>query len=534
MLAAEVIIPQMFTAYAEDLGYLNTGLHHYQYFCKKCDQNFSSAWGRKTGYIRWYERGDYFHCPHCGTEHRDNTVCVKRKVEAPNKVRLRVKVYQNLVVFEVVSETLQFRDFLRIYKGKYKENFRFDIAKQTVLFNRHSTGDEVEAFEIGNPYNFDFITKSILRFFTSSSLANLEQKKELNRILKVLREAVHNKLEKHLGYKVSSMYTASGQYHGTFLVPILNMAYRVLFPDAPNLPSLYREDRGVLYRFWKDRLLLNEKDSMDSVIALTRQKTDFITSLITVNSLPNKPFIRKILGSYPFEVGLLKTAFNFCKNYDYAVRLYKGFKKLGQNDIDEDFLEFLKIMLSIYGESGIVQLVEGEKELQLKDCRRLYQQLNEDNRRAIITEGVRLKNLHDWMAREHRKQYHNNIKFDVPDHIVKRLSMQKDRLKFFLPKESLELLEAGTEMHNCVASYGDAMGNNSSWITLVADDKGKLAACLEVKGRDLIQAKVDSNKPVSINPKLNAEVITWAKEAGLEIRTDDINLKPKELILKTG
>ena len=59
--------------------------------------------------------------------------------------------------------------------------------------------------------------------------------------------------------------------------------------------------------------------------------------------------------------------------------------------------------------------------------------------------------------------------------------MQKDRMKFFLPKESLELLEAGTELHNCVASYGSDMKDNSKWIVLVADDKGKLAACLEVR-----------------------------------------------------
>ena len=49
MLIAELVIPQMFTAYAEDLGYLKNGLHHYQYFCEVCDQAFSSAWGKIPG-----------------------------------------------------------------------------------------------------------------------------------------------------------------------------------------------------------------------------------------------------------------------------------------------------------------------------------------------------------------------------------------------------------------------------------------------------------------------------------------------------
>jgi len=79
------------------------------------------------------------------------------------------------------------------------------------------------------------------------------------------------------------------------------------------------------------------------------------------------------------------------------------------------------------------------------------------------------------------------------------------------------------ELHNCVASYGAAMKDNKKWVVLVADDKGKLAACLEVQGKKLVQAKIDTNKKVSTNPKLNAEILEWAKKAGLKIDTSDID-----------
>jgi len=531
LLAAEVVIPQMFTAYAEDLGYLKNGLHHYQYYCESCGQAFTSAWGRKTGCLQWCEKGDYFHCPHCGTRHEKHVACVERHVLIPNKVRLAVKTFQTVVNFEVHCSTVQFRDLLSVFAGRYKEVFRFDIARQTVTFTRYENGHKIESLEIGNPFKLDLFNKSILGFFQPFSLANIYQKSELIRVLKALREAVHKKLEKKLGYKIPSMFVSSGQFHGVFLLPIFNIAYRVTFPNAPNLPAIYRESPGTIERFWELKAIWN-RGLMDEVITLTRQKTNFITALTTVYSLPNKPVIRRILGADPFEIGLLSEAFSICQNYDYAVRLYNGFKKYSTLNpygyeyapgyINENLLHFLRNMLLIYGEAGVVHMIEKAEETELRDCVRLYRQLNEDNRRAIKTERVKLKDLHDWMAKRHRLQNHVNLKFNVPDHIVKRLSMQTDRLKFFLPKESIELLEAGAELHNCVASYGQAMKDNRKWIVLVADDKGKLVACLEVRGKILVQAKIDKNQPVAKDPKLNAEVIAWAKEAKLEIKTDDV------------
>jgi len=533
MLAAEIVIPQMFTTYAENLGYPNdNGMHHFQYFCEECNQAFVSAWGRKTGCMGWYERGDFFHCPNCGMKHSKHVAYVKRDEPAPNQVRLTVKTFQNAVVFEATSKTVEFRDLLRVHEGKRKEIFRFDIAKQSVSFTYFNNGCEIESMEIGDPFKLGVLEKSMLGFFYSNSLANSRQKTELSKILRVLRESVHSKLEKRLGYKVASMYVSPGCY-GVFLLPIFNLAYRVMFPDTPNLPVIYRENPETIRRFWEMKMI-SSCSFMDEVIKLTKltkSKQDFITSLATVNSIPDKPTVRKILSEDPFDVSLLAEAFALCQNYDYALQLYSGLKKLtGQLLFKDLLLKFLQAMLPLYGEAGVVHLVEAAKDLELQDCIKLYQQLNEENQLALQTEQVKLKDLHDWMARRHRIQQHVNLKFNIPEHIVRRLSMQKDRMKFFLPKESLELLEAGTELHNCVASYGSDMKDNSKWIVLVADDKGKLAACLEVRGKKLMQAKIDKNQPVANDVKLNAEVVAWAKEAKLEIKTADLKVKMEEKV----
>ncbi len=540
---AEIIIPKMFTAYAEDKGYINvqgchlghayaySGLHHYQYFCEECDQVFSSAWGRIQGSMNYSERGNYFHCPHCGKVHRENVIYLKHKEIAPNKVRLVVKSYDSVVNFEVYSNTVEFQDYLKVMGGTYKEIFRFDIAKQTVLFSAYESGVKKETIEIGNPYKLDLLNdRSILRFFRLNSLANTNKKSELNKILKTLRETIHQKLEKRLGHKPSSLYVSQGPFYGTFLLPIFNIAYRVACPDAPNLPAEYRYHPDEIKKFWKAKLIEQQDfDRMENIIAITRRKKDFATGMIHAYSLANKPLVRRVVLENPFGVNMLIKAFSLCQNYDNAISMYSALNKLAETpNAYKELFPFLRDMKPIYGESGIIRLVEEAKEWQIWDCIRLYQQLNAEIRKALETEKVRLRDLHDWLSLRHKKQTHKNVQFDVPDHIVKRLSMQKDRLSFFLPEESMQLLEAGHELHNCVASYGHAMKENEKWIVLVADDKGKLAACLEIRGKELVQAKLDRNKPVSNNTELNNAITVWANKANLKINTSDVKVPPKK------
>jgi hypothetical protein len=528
VLIAELKIPQMFTAYAEDLKYLDNGLHHFQYFCEECDQVFSSAWGKIPGSMSHFERGNYFSCPYCRKLHEKNVVYIGRGEAAPNKIRLSVKEYKEVVTFEVFSYTVVFRDYLRLYGGSRKEIFRFDIAKQTVTFN-----DGSETIELGNPFKLDVFEKSILRFFKSNSLANSNQRSELYQILKVLRETVHNKLEKRLKHRVSSMFVSQGQYNGTFLLPIFNMAYRVSCPDAPNLPNVYRFEEGSIRDFWRDKMLDNF-DYIDSVMSQTRRKKGFFTALAAVHSLPDKRVVRRLLIENPFGVKMLAESFALCKNYDNSINLYQALVLLNSQSFAVGWLgglfSFLRRMKPLYGEAGVIRLVTEARELQTVDCIRLYQQLSPENKKALKTEGVRLRDLHDWMSLNHKRQTHVNKKFDVPEHIVRRLSMQSNRLKFFLPQESMELLEAGHTLHNCVASYGMHMVDNKLWIVLVADDKGGLAACLEIKQNELIQAKLDRNMPVSSNAEINNAILAWSTEAGIKINTSDIKKPIKKKV----
>ena len=523
MLIATVEVPKMFTAYAEDMGYLENGLHKYQYFCNNCNQIFMAAWGIKPGTYPAVELGSWFCCPNCGKMHHENVAYIKRGIDVPDSVRITINEFKKTITFGVSCISTKFIGDMKVYKHRYKENFRFDIERQIVTFTKISYGSETEVLEIGNPFNLEVFNKSILFFFQSFCLANQKQEKELNYILKILRESVHKKLEKHLGYKVPSMYVSKGQWHGSFLLPIFNMAFRTNCPDAPNLPIDYRNEATDIESFWYKNLI-TKFDFMKNVIQQTRKKISYIKALADEYRLPDKPLIRRLIFEDTFGIEFIAKAFDICDNYDCAVGLYHGFKKLNNTRDFESINNFLLAMKNIYGEVGIVRLLNDANELNFSDCIRLYEQLTEKNKELIEAERVKLSELHDWMSIKHKKQNHKNMKFEVPDHIVKRLSMQKHRLEFFLPKESIELLEAGHKLHNCVASYGQAMKDNAKWIVLVADDKGKLAACLEIKENAVVQAKLDRNIPISQNKDLNNTVMEWAKEAKIKVKTSDIKM----------
>jgi len=516
----------MFTAYAERLGCVNQ-LNHTQYFCEECDQAFASAWGVSPGSMSMYERGTYFHCTYCGKQHYKNVAYLKNNEYCPNKVRLSLKTFKDLVVLEVYYDAVFFDGAYRVRSRRGKETFRFDIAKQTATFNSWLNKSPVHAIDIGNPFELDLFQDSILRFFTADSLVVTNRKPELVAFIKELREAVQNKMEKHFGHKIKSMYVSSGTRHGMFLTPLKNIAFRVTFPDAHNLSEMYREHISDIKVMW-ERHLITDYSFIQQAMSIARKGTDFITAVITSTGLPNKAAVRREIEKDFFEYRRLVESFNLVKNYDYAIRMYTTIKLIlnkQQARLDmKNLFNFLHGMLVKYGESGLVDLAENAEKINIDDCSRLYDQLTKDSKRTLMDESIRIRDLHNWMAKKHREQGHKNLILDVPDYIINRLSMQKEQIKFFLPKESRELVAAGKELHNCVASYAVAMEGHKKWIVLVANDKGKLVACLEVVGNALVQAKLINNQRLAKDDQLNTEVISWAEKANIDIKTHDVTI----------
>ena len=303
-----------------------------------------------------------------------------------------------------------------------------------------------------------------------------------------------------------------------FLVPMINIANRIENPSMANL-SVYTEFKGKIpFYMWPENTLLPE-NWLTQLDQLVENGNDNNTAVIKLLDLPNKDLVRSMIEINYLCVFNLKAAFEICSNYDFAIRLFKAVQ------ITEEIKQFINNIKPIYGEEGIVRLAEKSEEYNLEDCVRLYNCLNNENIELLIKERVRIRNLHDWLSITHKKQQHKNVKFNVPEHVIRRLSMQMNGLSFSLPSESLELIKVGHDLHNCVASYSEDMANNKCWIVIITNDDGKRLACLEISENALVQARINKNIGVKENRDINDVVMQWVRKANLAVKTKDINDK---------
>ena len=82
----------------------------------------------------------------------------------------------------------------------------------------------------------------------------------------------------------------------------------------------------------------------------------------------------------------------------------------------------------------------------------------------------------------------------LPDELVKDiLEDDIDSYSFRLPKDSYQLCEIGTTLHNCVASYGKSVLQKECAIVYTQKD-GQYKICIEGRGKEIVQKRIDRNE----------------------------------------
>lgn len=522
-------IPKMFDVFSNSLGY-DSGYHEVQYYCTECHQLFIAAWGRAST-MGYAERGWRYHCPHCGSFYDQDKAGFGAKGEKiPHRVSFLVRERKDGVDLEIRFRAYTFRGRFDLLETERKEVFRFDVKKREALWWRQGlsrVNQEPEtSLSLGNPLDFTLFEQSIAGHFNASSQI---ERSGLTNVIRTLREAVEAKMADRYGRQMESTWVSYGD-HGYLLLPLVNLAFRTVFPDAPNLPDQYRSSPSSTKQVLAARLL-TDVELIERAMAVSRTGADYVTAFLQAAGIPNSDSARRcIRAPWWHNLGVLKAAYGICENIDLAIRLFNAIENVPKNDgyrcrypgkWIESLAKLSGKLKPVYGTRGIVRLVEGSERYYLADCLNLLDQVEDAN---LHLRGVRIRDLHDWLTKQQWLQDHKNLQFNVPEHIIRRMAMQTEKLKFFLPKESMDLFHAGKSLHNCVGSYGKAVADQQKWIVLVADDKGKLTACLEIRENKLVQAKLDSNAAVSKNPALNAEVVAWAKAAGITIKTNDVKV----------
>jgi hypothetical protein len=124
-----------------------------------------------------------------------------------------------------------------------------------------------------------------------------------------------------------------------------------------------------------------------------------------------------------------------------------------------------------------------------------------------------LRETHDILAMNLRamRREENKTAFDKYQEEWKKLEYSKDGFSIVIPKAPSDVVQEGSAMSNCVASYVDRVKNGTCTIVFLRRTATKDASevTLELRGNVLVQAKAFANRNISKDHKRFLEA--WAK-----------------------
>ncbi|WP_196601720.1 PcfJ domain-containing protein [Pectinatus frisingensis] len=535
MLLGYVNIPQMFTfytAYMDEIDY-ESGSMPAIHYCPACGQEFSARWAvmHNMGYT--YTNDKEVFCPNCGTLHnrrgfrRDNknVLCLGRKDTVPVNMLIKLEEFKYGLRLTASGAEITPDEMgsMLWYKKHYNETITFDINKRKTVLKKGSM-----EIELGNPFDPEFADNSNLRYLYGHTCINKYHSQMLD-LLKKLRTGICKALTKKLNHNIGSMYRPYGSDNGPFIYSVINIAYRMICVDAPNLSNRYLHDYRKADNEAPIYCPADEKFFAKKFNCIRKAK-DTISAFIEIAGLPDKRAFRRILAKEPLDWWLLSDIYKtFNQNIDDTVTIYNHCTEQKCNGYSYYYLDCKDILLNAaeisqyYSKDDVVKLFKSSVKTGVRhdpyiltDTARLLHYMSEKVKQKFNIVKPSIATAHDWLSAEQWKEEHKMIPFDIDNPLCRRLAMQSDRIKFFLPGTSFDLYTAGKKLKNCVGSYVDEVKNKETQIVLVSDDKGKLVVCIEVKNNKVEQAKLFANKCVSTDPLLNAEVIDWAEKAKID------------------
>ncbi len=500
------------------------------YKCLSCNADFEV-------YHRWIninrdDSGSVF-CPVCGqlinnklsswAHYKD---CSELSDWVPVSAYLTVQVIKDGVKLNVSTRSM-FMDGNRDLVRNIRETFFFDVRNRRTLF-KQTVGRQAAEYEmeLGNVRHMEVYNESLLHHLNKYNLT-AEFRSDLMNLMKCLRTAVQKKWKEIHGYKLKGLYSGYGDDYGYLLLPLFNIAYRLVYADAPNLPIWMGSARACI----------ELDDHFEDPIPLDRIRRANTYVDAMVEELDDIRPVRKLLLKDPFAFGRLKRLRKMFRDPNHYVPLYLMLERrlpelrhtyfTYQTGKWVSFMEnFENVFAGRNGGDVRHWLARCKDWTELRDIGSMLR----DMPPAIKTKAtkVKLKDLHDWLVDQQAVIKHEGYALEVPEHIVRRFQMQADQVKFYLPEHSMDLVKGGKIMHNCVGTYGRRMANGECNIVYMTDDKGKLTACLEVRGDRLVQAKLKYNKSVYHDPAINDAIIDWCEKTGLTVDTADVNTNTDE------
>ncbi len=564
MITETLTLPNLFTSIrclADDHNkYLQEAV--FAHYCMECGQVFLARFDEYScgmSYMRRW-KGEYYKCPNCGKESIDtydetkfwNTVAYEKKPGkyVPKTLELTLQEFKEKIRLDIKGECIAIDPEHPAWakKANVRESITFDIRKQKTWFKQFIGKESGEAIDITNPFSTALLQYSLLRFLGRNSRAWREHKPEIIHLVKKLRDTVCKKIKKIKGYTLKSIAIPGTPHNGLMVDPIRNMAWRLAVTDGPNLKDFY--DNST-YNETNDNATIDPKttkltkENLEEIINECRNGKSYPQAVLKAYNIPDTKSGRKLVTNDTLYVlPILKTIAETDLDAhgkkifkDTITEQWTNHKKQHNSFCTSEFywsdrllpneegIHFLNESIQKVGQSKALPFITAFPVDLLNDTGELYNILTEEEKAKVWKYSGSPKKVHDTCTKLNWYHKHPDYNLNVPEHIVNRLMMQKDQMKFFLPETYYQLRAAGKELHNCVGGeYPARMKKGNCCIVLVADDNGKLKICIELVKDEIVQAKLINNKPVRENPTLNKMMNTWAKEKKLVIATNDIEI----------
>ena len=556
MLIAELELPWLFNSIRCEVrkttsNYLDETL--FSHFCLNCHQVFLArfSWVNHGMAERW--QGEYYKCPVCGEEAADDWDTKRYyrstvgKVDKPGEpvprsMVVKLQEFKKHLRMTVDAPCIAFDEKYPEHVNYYRvlEIFHFDIENQRTYFKQTGWPGGSDTQEISLPYDPTLAQYSVLRFLRRNSRAWRERKPQVTAFLKTLREAVCRKLYEVKGYRMKAVSVPGTKELGLMVNPIRNLVWRLACPDGPNLKELFN------FRNWSCMQNNITRELLSDVIDGCRNGKSYPQAVLQAVGLPDTKSGRRMLAGKPiYALAVAKLIAPVMLDEQGRKAVYDSMMNRWAKWLDhsvvsswnasrvfplEKSMAFFQTAIREIGQSRALPLLTQLPTDELNDTAEQYEDLTPAEQLTVWKNAGSAKKIHDTCTELHWRHKHPDYNLDVPEHIVNRLMMQRESLKFYLPKTYHELHAAGEELRNCVGgSYPMQMKEGKLCIVLVADDAGKLKACIEVHGDKIVQAKLFNNRPVFENEALSDKVKAWAKERKLQIATDDLITRKKRM-----
>lgn len=250
--------------------------------------------------------------------------------------------------------------------------------------------------------------------------------------------------------------------------------------------------------------------------------------ILSLSGVPNVKSIRKIVlakpAGYPFLTALSRTF----KNVDLIRSLYTAYVDCRNHE--NHYINFssavFQMMVKYRGEqntaSKLLSFINRDKSnnayTTLSDLISSYDQL--ENCDFDFSQNYGIDELHHHLALLVTKQGHQNrvISYTQSEWL---LEASNKSFSLTLAKDTLELINVGTEMNICVGTYADKAVSKSCTIMVLREREYSVSVgCIELHEGSVVQVKGSRNQLLQNSER--AFIKNWAAVKGLTVATNDL------------